>query len=682
MHTRYYQLLVSASICCFIFTTTPAQYVKDYKKNADNFYKKGDYYSAALYYEKFLNDHAQPTDFAPYQALKEKAKDEKPPKVKGVDYNEINWRIAESYRQITDHEHAEKYYAKVVAAGNSKTYPLAKYYYGLALAASGKMDAARQQFSAFLSEYNAKDDYAAMAKKQLDDAQFADAQLKRKDIASVAVTKMNETINPKGLNYAAAGFGNTFVFTSARPDNPNAGAKANFINRLFQTNGTGNPGVQVMEIPASKDIDQGIASFNAAGSAVFFTRWVKNNGKKEAAIYFSKQKAGKWSEPEKLSAIINVPGFSSQQPHLTDDGKYLLFASNQQGGAGGFDLYYAPLDANLQPTKVVNFGSTINTKQDDQTPFYHSASHSLVFASNGRLGMGGYDLYQSKGSIGGSFETPVNLGYPVNSYKDDIYFFNSGNAKLLKDAYLSSDRSSACCLELFAINKTYKKVVTGKIVDCATKAPIDSAIISVVDVSSGKTIVLSQLTDSKGSYFYETDEAEQSHTLVARKDDYNSATTKIFLAGNEPADTVYKEFVCMQQVPPPPPPPAPVVDTPKAEMPLYTRFAFNKYDIHPDSTEVIDSLVALLKRESKLGVDVGGYTDDIGSVEYNLKLADLRAKASKAYFVKKGISAIRIKTKTYGKCCPLVPEKTTDGKDNPDARAMNRRVEYRIFYMQ
>jgi outer membrane protein OmpA-like peptidoglycan-associated protein len=135
------------------------------------------------------------------------------------------------------------------------------------------------------------------------------------------------------------------------------------------------------------------------------------------------------------------------------DGKTLLFASDKPGGSGGFDLWYAVLDANGKPEKVVNLGSTINTPSDEQAPFYHEASGTLVFSCNGRVGMGGFDFFYSKGTID-AWGEPVNFGYPVNSIKDDIYFTSQGSAKnMLENVLLSSDRSAECCLELFTLKK-------------------------------------------------------------------------------------------------------------------------------------------------------------------------------------------------------------------------------------
>jgi OOP family OmpA-OmpF porin len=108
--------------------------------------------------------------------------------------------------------------------------------------------------------------------------------------------------------------------------------------------------------------------------------------------------------------------------------KTLLFSSNKEGGAGGFDLWSATVDAQGKASNVVNLGNTINTEFDEQAPFYHDASESLLFSTNGRVGMGGFDCFQSKGQLQNLSE-PINLGYPVNSVKDDIYLVSKGSKK-------------------------------------------------------------------------------------------------------------------------------------------------------------------------------------------------------------------------------------------------------------
>src|SRR5207253_9062133 len=131
---------------------------------------------------------------------------------------------------------------------------------------------------------------------------------------------------------------------------------------------------------------------------------------------------------------------------------------------------------------------------------------------------------ESKGTIGSSFEAPKNLGYPVNSIKDDNYFFSKGNDKLLQDAFISSDRSSECCLQLFAVNKLYKKYVSGIVTDCKTTQPIASAKVQVNDNNGRSLFTLS--TDNAGAYRVELT-GFQAMQFIASKQEYNDGNLSV-----------------------------------------------------------------------------------------------------------------------------------------------------------
>jgi Tol biopolymer transport system component len=188
-------------------------------------------------------------------------------------------------------------------------------------------------------------------------------------------------------------------------------------------------------------------------------QWKKENGKNVSSIYYSNKEGDGWSKPILLSSI-NKKGSSSKQPFCSADGKTLFFASDMEGGSGGFDIWYANIQADGTTGDPINAGQ-INTKEDEQAPFFHSTSGNLVFSSNGMHGMGGFDLFTTKMNETG-FKKPENMGHPVNSSRDDIYFFAAEKNELLKNAIIGSDRGSECCLETYTINKSpKKKIITG-----------------------------------------------------------------------------------------------------------------------------------------------------------------------------------------------------------------------------
>ncbi|OQP58253.1 flagellar motor protein MotB [Niastella vici] len=442
------------------FMGARAQFVADYLKAADTYYKKGDYYSAARYYEKYLDSKGpktKPDNYNPYNVKPAAAA------VKGATPSSqlAVYNLAESYRQLNYPVKAVMYYEQALSYNNNQL-PLALYYYASTLRALGKYEEAEKAFQGFLDTYKTDDAYANSAKSEVLNLHFIREQLQRNDLQLYTIEKQGAAINPGGANYAPVWLNkNTLLFTSTRTDDSSKNKP--FLNRMYEAAYTnGDAQVNRIEIPQGAGIHQGVACLSTDGNTLFLTRWSIVNGKKTSAIYTSKKQDNGWGEPVLLDALVNTPGYNAQQPFVLADGKTLLFASDKPGGSGGFDLWYAILDANGKPEKAVNLGNTINTVNDEQAPYYHAASGTLVFSCNGRTGMGGFDFFFSKGNLD-AWTTPENFGYPVNSIKDDIYFTSRGNDKnILEDVLLSSDRSAECCLELFSLKKSIPVEVAKK----------------------------------------------------------------------------------------------------------------------------------------------------------------------------------------------------------------------------
>lgn len=450
--TKIYTLAaVALPVLMALPSVTTAQYKEDYARTAALFYSSHDYYSSAKYYELFLDSSgkARSAGQNPYVIQKQGEKREEENELSKNKLKAV-YQLAESYRQLNDFVHAEKWYGKTAGDNNSNSYPLALYWYGISLRANGKYAEAEKALTRFIKTYDQPDNYSQSAKKELANLAFIKEQLGRKDSIPYTIQKLNSSVNPSGFaNYAPVISGSTVYFTSTRRDTAAKGKDAPYFNNLYRfekdSSTTGKAGV-----PESSSWEQGVASLTPDGKTLFLTRWQKNAAHKNmASLYISElTTAGTWSEP-RPDSTLNLEGYNTQQPCVTADGKYLLFASDRPGGAGGLDIWYTTLPVHK---KVANAGRQINTTGNEQAPYYHLPGSTLVFATDNRTGMGGYDLFSSKGDIiSGKWTAPVNMGYPLNSIKDDIYFAGTDSDTLLKEAYLSSDRYSTCCLELYAV---------------------------------------------------------------------------------------------------------------------------------------------------------------------------------------------------------------------------------------
>jgi outer membrane protein OmpA-like peptidoglycan-associated protein/tetratricopeptide (TPR) repeat protein len=418
-----------------------AQHKASYLRAADSYYKQADYYSASLYYEKYLAVNGKNTTkggYSPYAAPGGSVK-----AAPAGDEVTAAYQLADSYRRLHDPVKAAPLFGKVVVTDSAR-FPLAAYYYGESLRALEKYDSAASAFKGFLAQYNQKDTYTAAAEQELRNLPYISEQLQKKELSDYHIKKAPPVLNAGGATYAPVWAGDQLLFTSTK--------ESNYVNRIYVAKDTVAAAISKAGIPQPSKTHQGAISLSADGNTLYLTQWTVADGKKSAAIYTSRKEGDKWSEAVKLSDVVNAAGANTQQPFVMADGRYLLFASDRVGGSGGYDLWIAELDATGKPLSVQNLGPTINTSANEEAPFFHPASGTLVFASDGRTGMGGYDLYYAKGGPG-KWEAPVNFGYPVNDVKDDMYFFSRSKSEyILEDAWFCSDRSAECCLELFSLH--------------------------------------------------------------------------------------------------------------------------------------------------------------------------------------------------------------------------------------
>lgn len=624
-------------------------------KAGDEFYAKGDYYSASKYYEKYFNAGKSTTPTTgdkPYVVQQVKSSPQ------ASSRSQAAYNLAESYRLLNYYEKAAPFYA--VAATYGTTYPLANYWYGICLRESEQYDSSLTIFNQFLKSYSTHDLYQANAQKEIANLSFIHEQLAK---APTYITiKSSSKINQEGATYAPTWQGNKLVITSTKNAEATGQDKPH-PNKLYFADSTG---LKKIGVPNPDNLQYGAASFTADGKKAFFTRWSVVKGQNISAIYSSDLKDTVWSAPKMLDKNVNVKGYSARQPFVTPDGQTLFFSSNMPNGKGQFDIYSVALNSTAAP---VNLGSNINTAGDDEAPFYNGKL--LVFATNGRVGMGGFDLFYSAGTPG-AWTAPVNFGAPVNSVKDDIYFTAKGPG--LSNIYISSDRSSACCLELFAVQKiNTNKYFGGLVTDCSTGTIIPGATITIsedADASAFFTLV-SASTGQYGTFIPNY----KQFTAKVSKAGYHDGSLSFYQPGYPDADSLTNPDVCLTPISPDS---LVVTTTNTIETILNTvYFDFDKAVLTKEGHNILDSLVQTMITRPNIIVHMDGNTDGKGSNGYNADLSLKRVKSCFDYLVSKGVKAERLQLKASSKDNPAAPN-TIEGKDNPPGRKLNRRVEFSI----
>jgi outer membrane protein OmpA-like peptidoglycan-associated protein len=230
----------------------------------------------------------------------------------------------------------------------------------------------------------------------------------------------------------------------------------------------------------------------------------------------------RWGKPEEFE--FNSNEYSIGHPAISDDGKYLYFASDMPGGYGLTDLYVSEF-VNNKWQKPVNLGQAINTEGREMFPFIHEDG-TLFFATDGRAGLGGLDIYFSPINLDQFFE-PQNLGYPLNTNMDDFGFYLNSD---LLTGYVSSNRKGGLGKDDIYYFTSKKPIIgsslSGLIVSNASKEKIPNA--QVYLYSSEKKLLDSLTTKSDGKYSFVLNDPTVNYTIkVIERDKYYDKTVEL-----------------------------------------------------------------------------------------------------------------------------------------------------------
>ena len=355
---------------------------------------------------------------------------------------EAHYYLGECYRHLFEYEKAAPQY-QLAVADDSTAFPLAHFYIALTQKQAGQYRTAFRSFNDFLAfaqRYDFKQEkrWVNQAEKEIQGILFV-YELGAKPQGNFSLMRLPYPINSDYNDYAAQTYrhDSSVVLSSARPTSKGSIYDEkygeylgdHFVYEKQQQWIDQTSYYQVDKL--NTELNEGTGVFDVAGDQFFFTGCYQDGA---CQIYVSQRVGQQWSAPQALPKEVNVPNFSSKHPALSSDGNTLYFSSDRTGGQGMNDIWKSERkQGTWQP--AVNMGPIINTEQNEVSPYYYAAEKQLLFASNGQIGMGGYDLFFADIS-----ETPsavTNAGYPFNSHKDDLYF-HLGNQR----GFLTSNRAN------------------------------------------------------------------------------------------------------------------------------------------------------------------------------------------------------------------------------------------------
>jgi len=372
-------------------------------------------------------------------------------------------------------------------------------------------------------------------------------------------------------------------------------------------------------------------------------------------IFVSHLQGKRWTEAEALG--YNINGRTSENhASISRDGQSLYFTTDVRGGSGSFDIYVSHLTEKGEWGEAVNLGPTINTPYEEHTPFISNNDSILFFSSQGHASIGGVDVFHSRLQSDGTWSEPENLGYPVNTTGDDL-FFNPGWDEM--ESY-------------YAVRK----------VDDPTSTTINMA----MKLEYEEEELLAEVLPEPEA---EVQEAETVSTTPVEE----IVTEEILI---EPPNTDEIEMVLNQREPEVQTEPEPVV-TPvetnfvtqisdPVETPAFTNelttgipFLTNKYEMGPAAQLEAERIAELMAYHPESTVELTGYTDITGEEDFNMILSQYRAEKIAEYLEMRGIDRERIKVDGKGESDPMAINNFSDGSDATLGRYLNRTVKVRIL---
>ncbi len=570
-----------------------AQKLKTLIESGDQAFSDNDFFGASLYYNQaILRDS---TDMS------------------------IQYKYAEASRLNYDYDIADKWYSIVYKAdAGGKLYPECVFWIASIKKSKGKYKEAKTLFDKYAKKNKKKkDDY--FVKKALQEVAACDyAQLLvASPDKSITIIHLDSSVNSKVSEYAPIQMDSLLYFSSLRNTSDRDKKHNVNFNKIYTA-------VQdSVKWQKAKELDtlfnkEGLHNANTAFNANFTKLYITRCEQKNALdficeIYFSEFKKGHWKSLQKLPSEINETGYTNTQPAVgfLSDEEVLFFASNRPGGIGKMDIWYSKINPNGSYGKAVNAGKKVNSIDDEITPFYCKSCQELFFSSTWHKGLGGFDIFKSDYK-NNELGEPKNLGVPINSNYNDIYFsINSTKT----EAFFSSNRAGSffeekesCCNDIYMF-KIPQPVDTTKHTPPKKPEPVDSTQIFVTQMK-----LLVPLT-----LYFHNDEPDKKTLAITTKKNYKK-TYEDYSALHE----LYKKEYSKG---------AKGKDIERAQNDIDVLFEDSVDAGMHELDEFAALLLKVLKDSEKVSITMKGYCSPLASTKYNVNLAKRRMSSLRNYFM-------------------------------------------------
>ncbi len=602
----------------------------------------------------------------------------------------LNYKIGRCYLHDNDKSDAIKYLEKAINLDarisldmeyNDVNYLLAKAYH-----LDYQFDKAIEKY---LSHKNSLSPEQLAKEMETIDKRLIECEIAKETVANpirVFVDKLGETVNSAYPDYRPLVVPEEMMimFTSSR-ENTTGGKRdrdSYYFEDIYVTyyeDGKWTLSDNAYDLNSSNhDATAGISS---DGSILFV---YKSSGGNH--LYQSFLKNNVYSLAEKMPNNIN-DGLKQSSASLTFDKTTLYFTSIRENGYGGQDIYISKKNAKDRWQDPLNIGATINTPFDEEGVYITPDGKNLYFSSKGHNSMGGFDIFKSE-FTDGKWSNPVNMGYPINTPDDDVFFTMAASGQrgyysskkkdgfggqdlyiitflgAAKPMVLNTEDLQFAYLEKNAMPRPAPKIeqntiLSGVILDADNLTPLQ-ATIDIIDNSKNELMASFESNSTSGAYLISL-KPGMNYGISVSKKEYLFHSENFDIPENAVAKKIQKNILLKR------------IEVGTKIVLNNIFFDFNKATLRTESVAELDRLNKLMTDMPSLRIEISGHTDNIGSASYNQKLSESRAKAVVDYLAKKGIERSRMEFKGYGFKQPIASNKTKEG------RQQNRRTEFKIL---
>lgn len=591
---------------------------------------------------------------------------------KGYKSEDIFKKLGNSYYFNSDFEGSAKWYGELFAM-NTTVEPEYYYRYAQSLKSTGQTDKANK----ILDEFSAKFKNDNRGKLFKENVNYLD-QIK----ANSGRYKIEDAgINSKYSDYSSFVYDNKIYFASARDT-------GNFSQRKHKWTGEYFTNLYVADVDPTTGSSAKVNKFKTSintrfhesspvftkdGKTVYFTRNNYVNGKKGkddnkitlVKIYKGTLENNKWNITE---LPFDSDNYSTAHPALSPDEKTLYFASDMPGTFGQSDIYKVSINTNGYGSPE-NLGKTINTEGKETFP-YVTSENEIYFASDGRPGLGGLDVFVGQIENNGTISNIQNVGSDINSPKDDFaYIIDPATRR----GYFSSNKDGGQGSDdIYKFLETRRlkclQELTGIITDSETNVILPGTKVTLYDNQS--VIKNNTISDSNGSYSFAV-ECGKTYNVRAEKEDYTTKEVSVTIGkitGKTNLPIALDKSICKVTV---------GDDLGKCFGIKMIYFDLDKSNIRSEAALDLEKILDVLNNNPKMRLDIRSHTDSRATFKYNEALSDRRAKSTIQWLVKNGIAPNRLTGKGYGET--QLVNGCSDGVNcTEEQHQMNRRSEFII----